>query len=209
MLYVTELLQSAALTQPPAELPAARVRRTAADNKPASTCCGLQISVNLQSCPVRPSTAFPGVRLIRAHAVTGCSVGLEIHWYRMQPFCCGGWSGTTEFQLCLPAKYLTPDHTCTVCVQGLSRSPVARNPLDLTRRFSISSRKRQFLESSVFHRLAAGTAAVTLLRENHLRCRYAPQVSGTTVGCRGVRRRVTPARTICHRMACRAVSSRR
>ena len=75
--------------EPSAELPAARVRRT--DNKPASTCSGLQICVNLQSCPVRPSTAFPGVRLIRAHAVTGCSVGLEIHWYRMQPFCCGGW----------------------------------------------------------------------------------------------------------------------
>ena len=75
--------------EPSAELPAARVRRTAADNKPASTCCGLQISVNLQSCPVRPSTAFPGVRLIRAHAVTGCSLGFEIHWYQMQPFCGG------------------------------------------------------------------------------------------------------------------------
>ena len=75
--------------EPSAELPAARVRRTAADNKPASTCCGLQISVNLQSCPVRPSTAFPGVRLIRAHAVTGCSLGFEIHWSQMQPFCGG------------------------------------------------------------------------------------------------------------------------
>ena len=75
--------------EPSAELPAARVRRTVADS--ASSCCGLQISVNLQSCPVRPSIAFSGVRLIRAHVVTGCPVGLEIHWYRMQPFCCGGW----------------------------------------------------------------------------------------------------------------------
>ena len=75
--------------EPSAELPAARVRRTVADS--ASSCCGLQISVNLQSCPVRPSTAFPGVRLIRAHAVTGCSLGFEIHWYQMQPFCGGGW----------------------------------------------------------------------------------------------------------------------
>ena len=63
--------------EPSVELPAARVRRTVADS--ASTCCGLQISVNLQSCPVRPSIAFSGVRLIRAHAVTGCPVGLEIH----------------------------------------------------------------------------------------------------------------------------------
>ena len=63
--------------EPSAELPAARVRRTVADS--ASSCCGLQISVNLQSCPVRPSIAFSGVRLIRAHAVTGCPVGLEIH----------------------------------------------------------------------------------------------------------------------------------
>ena len=75
--------------EPSAELSAARVRRTVADS--ASSCCGLQISVNLQSCPVRPSIAFSGVRLIRAHAVTGCPVGFEIHWYRMQPFCCGGW----------------------------------------------------------------------------------------------------------------------
>ena len=73
--------------EPSAELPAARVRRTVADS--ASSCCGLQISVNSQSCPVRPSTAFPGVRLIRAHAVTGCSLGFEIHWYQMQPFCGG------------------------------------------------------------------------------------------------------------------------
>ena len=51
--------------EPPTILPAARVRRTAADNKPASTCCVLQISVNLQSCPVRPLTAFSGVRLMR------------------------------------------------------------------------------------------------------------------------------------------------
>ena len=63
--------------EPSAELPAARARRTVADS--ASSCCGLQISVNLQSCPVRPSIAFSGVRLIRAHAVTGCPVGLEIH----------------------------------------------------------------------------------------------------------------------------------
>ena len=63
--------------EPPAMLPAARVRRTVADS--ASSCSGLQISVNLQSCPVRPSIAFSGVRLIRAHAVTGCPVGLEIH----------------------------------------------------------------------------------------------------------------------------------
>ena len=62
--------------EPSAELHAARVRRTVADS--ASSCCGLQISVNLQSCPVRPSIAFSGVRLIRAHAVTGCPVGLEI-----------------------------------------------------------------------------------------------------------------------------------
>ena len=62
--------------EPSAELPAARVRRPVADS--ASSCCGLQISVNLQSCPVRPSIAFSGVRLIRAHAVTGCPVGLEI-----------------------------------------------------------------------------------------------------------------------------------
>ena len=75
--------------EPSVEFPAARVRRTVADS--ASSCCGLQISVNLQSCPVRPSIAFSGVRLIRAHAVTGCPVGFEIHWYRMQPFCCGGW----------------------------------------------------------------------------------------------------------------------
>ena len=158
---------------------------------------------------------FIGTGCSRSAAVDGSMVVLmEPIWVHQDQPHAQEWSlrrptGTTEFQLCLPAKYLTPDHTCTVCVQGLSRSPVARNPLDLTRRFSISSRKRQFLESSVFHRLAAGTAAVTLLRENHLRCRYAPQVSGTTVGCRGVRRRVTPARTICHRMACRAVSSRR
>ena len=59
--------------EPSVELPAARVRRTVADS--ASSCCGLQISVNLQSCPVRPSIAFSGVRLIRAHAVTGCPVG--------------------------------------------------------------------------------------------------------------------------------------
>ena len=50
--------------EPPTMLPAARVRRTAADNKPASTCCVLQISVNLQSCPVCPSMAFSGVRLM-------------------------------------------------------------------------------------------------------------------------------------------------
>ena len=53
--------------EPSAELPAARVRRTAADNKPASTCRGLQISFNLQSCPVFPSIAFSGVRLIRGY----------------------------------------------------------------------------------------------------------------------------------------------
>ena len=83
--------------EPSAELPAARVRRTVADS--ASSCCGLQISVNLQSCPVRPSTAFPCVRLILVRggggdtcAVTGCPVGFEIHWYRMLPFCCCGWS---------------------------------------------------------------------------------------------------------------------
>ena len=68
-------------------------------------------------------------------------------------------AGTTEFQLCLPAKYLTPDHTCAACVQGLSRSPATRNPLDLTRRFSIRSRRRQLLESGVSHQLTAGTAA--------------------------------------------------
>ena len=43
----------------------------------------------LANLPVRPSTVFSGVRLIRAHAVTGCSVGLEIHWYQVQPFCFG------------------------------------------------------------------------------------------------------------------------
>ena len=59
-------------------------------------------------------------------------------------------AGTTEFQLCLPAKHLTQDYTCTACVQGLSGSLVTRNPLDLTRRFSIGSRRRQFLESGVF-----------------------------------------------------------
>ena len=158
---------------------------------------------------------FIGTRYSCSASVQGrLVVLLDPIWFQQDQLLALEWpqrcpAGTTEFQLCLPARHLTQDHTCTVCVQGLSRSPVARNPLDLTRRFSISSRKRQFLESSVFHRLAAGTAAVTLLRENHLRCRYAPQVSGTTVGCRGVRRRVTPARTICHRMACRAVSSRR
>ena len=43
---------------PPRSSPAARAKRTAADNKPASTCSGLQICVNLQSCLVRPSMAF-------------------------------------------------------------------------------------------------------------------------------------------------------
>ena len=43
----------------------------------------------LANLPVRPSTVFSGVRLIRAHAVTGYSVGLEIHWYQVQPFCFG------------------------------------------------------------------------------------------------------------------------
>ena len=45
----------------------------------------------LANQPVRPSMAFPGVRLIRAHAVTDCPVGFEIHWYQMQSFCGGGW----------------------------------------------------------------------------------------------------------------------
>ena len=158
---------------------------------------------------------FIGTGCSRSAAVDGSMVVLlEPIWFQQDQLLALEWpqrcpTGTTEFQLCLPAKYLTSDHTCAACLQGLSRSPATRNPVDLTRRFSIRSRRRQLLESSVFHRLAAGTAAVTLLRENHLRCRYAPQVSGTTVGCRGVRRRVTPARTIYHRMACRAVSSRR
>ena len=52
---------------PPRSSPAARAKRTAADNKPASTCSGLQICVNLQSCPVCPSTVFSGARLIRAY----------------------------------------------------------------------------------------------------------------------------------------------
>ena len=45
--------------EPPAMLPGARVRRKAADNKPASTCCGLQISVNLQICQCAPQRSFP------------------------------------------------------------------------------------------------------------------------------------------------------
>ena len=51
--------------------------------------------------PVCPSMAFPGVRLIRAHAVTDCPVGFEIHWYQMPPFCCGGWppAGTAGTKL--------------------------------------------------------------------------------------------------------------
>ena len=63
--------------EPSAELPATRVRRTAADNKPASTCCGLQISVNLQAsrCALNGLFRRP---IIRAHAVIGCSVGFEI-----------------------------------------------------------------------------------------------------------------------------------
>ena len=32
--------------------------------------------------------------------------------------------GLLNFKLCLLAKHLAPDHTCTVCVQGLSMSPV-------------------------------------------------------------------------------------
>ena len=45
--------------EPSAELPAARARRTAADNKPASTCCGLQISVNVQTSQCVPQSPFP------------------------------------------------------------------------------------------------------------------------------------------------------
>ena len=84
----------------------------------------------------------------------------------MQPFCGGERppAGTTEFQLCLPAKYLTPDHTCAACVQGLSRSPATRNPLDLTRRFSIRSRRRQLLESGVSHQLTAAAARRTFVQ---------------------------------------------
>ena len=103
-------------------------------------------------------------------------------------------AGTTEFQLCLPAKYLTPDHTCAACVQGLSRSPATRNPLDLTRRFSIRSRRRQLLESGVSHQLTAGTAAgrtfvkITCALDVPCRC---PALSmcpaGVLNGCRAPR----------------------
>ena len=55
--------------EPSVELPAARVRRTVADS--ASSCCGLQISVNLQIDPVCPSMAFSGVRLIRVRGWWG------------------------------------------------------------------------------------------------------------------------------------------
>ena len=76
--------------------------------------------------------------------------------------------GLLNFKLCLLAKHLAPDHTCTVCVQGLSMSPVTRNPVDLTRRSSIRSRRRQPFESGVFYQLAASTAT-PYLRAIHLR----------------------------------------
>ena len=69
----------------------------------------------------------------------------------MQPFCGtrrppAGTAGTNL----VPLGPATGPGTCTACVQGLSGSLVTRNPLDLTRRFSIGSRRRQFLESGVF-----------------------------------------------------------
>ena len=76
--------------------------------------------------------------------------------------------GLLNFKLCLLAKHLAPDHTCTVCVQGLSMSPATRNPVDLTHGRSIRSRKRQPFESGVFRQLTAA-AAGTNLREIHLR----------------------------------------
>ena len=154
---------------------------------------------------------FIGTRCSRSAAVGGRLVVLmEPNWFHQDQPHAQEWplrrpAGTTEFQLYLPARHLTPDHTCAACVQGLSRSPATRNPLDLTRRFSIRSRRRQLLESGVFHKQTVAATAVTLLRAIHLRPLCALQVSGTTVGRRGVRKLVPPARSVCHRMACRAV----
>ena len=94
----------------------------------------------------------------------GRQVGLlEPNWVHQDQPTAQEWplrrpAGTTEFQLRLLAKHLAPDHTCTVCVQGLSMSPVTRNPVDLTHGRSIRSRKRQPFESGVFYQLAASTA---------------------------------------------------
>ena len=61
--------------------------RRALCGAPRSACPahGSRFCVNLQIYPVCPSTAFSGARLIQerergdTHAVTGCSVGFEIH----------------------------------------------------------------------------------------------------------------------------------
>ena len=165
--------------------------------------------------PHQPELKFISTGCSRSAAVGGRLVVLmepiwgqqdqphALEWFQHCPV------GATEFQLCLPARHLAQDHTCTVCVQGPSRSLVTRNPVDLTRRFSIRSRKRQLLESGVSHQQRVVATAVTLLRAIHLRPLCALQVSGTTVGRRGVRRMVPPARTVCHRMACRAIPGSR
>ena len=110
--------------EPPAMLPAARVRH------PSSRFCVILLWIanqrqlaKLPCAPLnglsrRPINSGEGGGGGDTCAVTGCPVGFEIHWYRMLPFCCCGWSpgGTygTNLVLLGPA-------TCSGMVSAPSR----------------------------------------------------------------------------------------